>query len=174
MMAMVTQLLAIMVVVSGEIQRYLVFILVLLVEQLDISRFCSQIQSLADHGPNNNILYPQGPPFLVNRDSHEQSMQALTHSHHVDKRAKPYNQPSAKPNRMGNRFGAYPEITSHEDISTEEFTHKTPGRLPMTAGWAQQEQCKWSWSRRRADETYQCDSGELPHCPRYTGDLPAT
>ena len=26
-----------------------------------ISRFCSQMQSLADHGPNNNILYPHGP-----------------------------------------------------------------------------------------------------------------
>ena len=51
-----------------------------------ISRFCSQMQSLADHGPDNNILYPHGPPLLVNRDSHEQSMQALTHGHLVEKR----------------------------------------------------------------------------------------
>ena len=56
---------------------------------------------------------------------------------------------------MGNRFGAYPEVTSDEDISSEEFTHKTPGRLPMTAGWAQPDQPKWSWSRNRADEPYQ-------------------
>ena len=36
-----------------------------------ISRFCSQMQSLADHNPNNNILYPYGPQLLVTRDSHE-------------------------------------------------------------------------------------------------------
>ena len=31
-----------------------------------ISRFCSQMQSLADHGPHNNILYPYGLQLLVN------------------------------------------------------------------------------------------------------------
>ena len=36
-----------------------------------ICRFCSQMQSLAGHGPDNNILYPNGPQLLVNRDSHE-------------------------------------------------------------------------------------------------------
>ena len=51
-----------------------------------ISRFYSQMQSLADHGPNNHILYPHGPLLLVNRDSHEQSVQALTHGHYVEKR----------------------------------------------------------------------------------------
>ena len=118
-----------------------------------ISRFCSQMQSLADHGPNNNILYPHGPPLLVNRDSHEQSAQALTHGHHVDKKDISFTQP----NRMRNRFRAYPEVTSYKDISSEEFTPKTPGRLPMTAGWAQQGQLKWLWSRCRADEPCQCD-----------------
>ena len=54
-----------------------------------ISRFCSQMQSLADHGPDNNILYSHSLPFLVNRDSHEQSVQALTHGHHVDKWTNP-------------------------------------------------------------------------------------
>ena len=49
-----------------------------------ISRFCSQMQSLADKGPDNDMLYPHGPPLLVNRDSHEQSMQATTHSQHFD------------------------------------------------------------------------------------------
>ena len=29
-----------------------------------ISRFCSQMQSLADHGPDNNILYPHCPTTL--------------------------------------------------------------------------------------------------------------
>ena len=88
------------------------------------------MQSLADHGSDNNILYPHGPPLLVNRDSEEQSVQAFTYGHHVDKRDKSYNQPPAKPNRMGNRFGAYPEVTSDEDITIEEFTNKTLGRLP--------------------------------------------
>ena len=36
-----------------------------------ISRFGSQMQSLADHSPNNNILYPHGPQLLVNKDSNE-------------------------------------------------------------------------------------------------------
>ena len=53
--------------------------------------------------------------------------------------------------------GTYPEVTSDKDISSEEFTHKTPGRLPMTAGWDQQDQFKWSWSRSRADDPYQYD-----------------
>ena len=55
-----------------------------------ISGFCLQRQSLADHDPDNNILYQHGPPLLVNRDSHEQNTQALTHGHHVDKRDKSY------------------------------------------------------------------------------------
>ena len=92
------------------------------------------MQSLADHSPNDNILYPHGPQHLVNMDSHEQNMQALTPGHQVDKRDKPYTQPSAKPNRTGNRFKTYPEVTSDEDISSEEFMFKTPGRLPITAG----------------------------------------
>ena len=64
-----------------------------------ISRFCSQMQSLVDHGPNNNILYSHGPPLLVNRDIHEQNAQELTHGHHVDKKDKSYT----RPNRTGNR-----------------------------------------------------------------------
>ena len=118
-----------------------------------ISRFCSQMKSLADHGPDNNILCPHGSSLLVNRDSHEQSAQELTHGHHVDKNDKSYT----RLNRMGNRFRAYPEVTSDKDISSEEFTHKTRGRLPMAAGWAQQDQYKWSWSRSRADEPCQYD-----------------
>ena len=51
--------------------------------------------------PDNNILYPHGPQLLVNMDSHEQNMQALTPGHWVDKRDKPYIQSSAKPNRTG-------------------------------------------------------------------------
>ena len=113
------------------------------------------MQSLADHGPGNNILYPHGPQLLVNMDSHEQSMQALTPGHYVDKRDKPYTQSPCKHNRMGNRVGTCLEVTSDKDISSEESTHKTPGRLPMTAGWAQQDQFKWPGSRSRADGLYQ-------------------
>ena len=35
--------------------------------------------------------------------------------------------------------------------------HKTPGTLPMTAGKAQPDQLKWSWSRNSGDEPYQLD-----------------
>ena len=91
------------------------------------------MQSLADHGPDNNILYPHGPQLFVNRDSHKQNIQALTSGHYVDKRDKPYTQSPAKPNRIGNRLRAHPDPTPDEDISGEEYTHKTPGRLPITA-----------------------------------------
>ena len=94
---------------------------------------------------------------MVNRDSHEQGVQASTHGLYVDKRDKPYTQPPAKSNRTGNRFGAYPEVNSDKDISSDEFMHKTPGRLTMTAGRAQPNQLKWSWSRNKADELYQYD-----------------
>ena len=61
--------------------------------------FRSQMQTLVDHCPDNNTLYPHGPQLLVNRDSHEQKMQSSTPGHHVRKRDKPYTQSSAKPNR---------------------------------------------------------------------------
>ena len=41
-----------------------------------LSRFCSQMQSLAGHGPDNNMLYPHGLPSLVNNNNHEQNVQA--------------------------------------------------------------------------------------------------
>ena len=134
MVVMVTHLLAIMVVPSMEIQRYLVYFTWFACgTDGHISRFCSQMQSLADHSPDNSTLYPHGPQLLVNRDSHELNMQALTPGHQVDKRGKPSTQSSAKPNGTGNIFRTYPEVASDEDLSSEEFTHKTKGRLPMTA-----------------------------------------
>ena len=63
------------------------------------------MQSLADHIPYNNILYPHGSQLLANRDSHEQNVQALTPGHQIDKGDKPYTQSSAKPNRTGNNLG---------------------------------------------------------------------
>ena len=54
-----------------------------------ISQFCSQLQSLADHSPDNNILYPHDPPPLVSRDISEQSVQVSTNGHHVDKGTNP-------------------------------------------------------------------------------------
>ena len=63
---------------------------------------------------------------------------------------------------MENRFGAYPEVTFGKDISCEEFIHMIPGRLSMTAGCAQQDQLKQSWSRRRADEPCQYDQSDHP------------
>ena len=44
-----------------------------------LSRFCSQMQCLADCGPNNNMLYPHGLPPLVNNNSHDQDVQAVAH-----------------------------------------------------------------------------------------------
>ena len=35
------------------------------------------MQLLADHSPNNNILYPHGTQLFVKGDSHEQNVQAL-------------------------------------------------------------------------------------------------
>ena len=92
------------------------------------------MQSLADHSPNNNILYVHGTQLFMNRDTHVQNMQALTPGHQVDERDKPCTQSSAKPNRMGNRLRTYPELTSDKDISSEEFMPKTPGRFSMTVG----------------------------------------
>ena len=57
------------------------------------------------------------------------------------------------PNRIGNRCRALPEVTSDEDASTP----KTPGRLPMSGGWAKQDQLKLSWSKSRTDEPCQYD-----------------
>ena len=54
-----------------------------------ISRFCSQIQSLADHSSDNNILYPHGPQLLVCGDSHVQNVQALTPGHRLTKGTNP-------------------------------------------------------------------------------------
>ena len=99
-----------------------------------LSRFCSQMESSVDHSSNNNTLYPHGPQLLVNLGC-EQNVLALTPGHHDDKRDKPYTQSSAKSNRTDKRFGTYPEVTSNEDIFSEEFTHKIPSRSPMKAGW---------------------------------------
>ena len=38
-----------------------------------LSRFCSQMQTVVYHGPDNNILYPHVQQPLVTRDSHEQN-----------------------------------------------------------------------------------------------------
>ena len=97
-------------------------------------------------------------------------MQAVTQ--HVEKWSKPCTQQPAKHNRMGNRFQIYPEVTSDEGISSEDFTHETPGRLPMTAGWTQQDQFKWLRTRNRADEPYQHDqmsNWPLPQETQFSG-----
>ena len=67
-----------------------------------LSGFCSKIQSLADHSPDNNMLYPHGLLSLVNTYSHEQDVQAVTH--HIEKGDRPCTQPPAKCTRMRNRF----------------------------------------------------------------------
>ena len=157
MVVMVIHHSTIMVVVSVEIQWYLAYILVLLVEQKDM-------QTIADHGPDNNTLYPHGPQPLVTRDSNEQNAQVLTPGHHVDKRDRPLNWSSAKPNRNGKWFRTYPELNSDEDISSEEFMHRTPDRLPMTVGWVQQDQIKQLWSRGMVDDPYHYNqTSDWPH-----------
>ena len=67
-----------------------------------LARYCSQMQSLADCGPDNNMLYPHGLPPLVNNISHEQDVQAV--AQHVEKWDRPCTQSPAKCNRMRNRF----------------------------------------------------------------------
>ena len=80
----------IMVVASVEIQWYLVYILVFTCGTGGcLSRFCSQMQTLTDHGPGSNTLYPHGSQPLVTRDGNEQNAQAVTPGHHVDKMDQP-------------------------------------------------------------------------------------
>ena len=88
MVVMAAHLLTITTVASVEIQKYLVLNL-FCQGKTDghLSRFCSQMQSLADHGPDNNMLYPHGPSPFVNSYSHEQDMQAV--AHHVEKGTDP-------------------------------------------------------------------------------------
>ena len=69
---------------------------------MDGSRFCSQVQSSADHTPNSNMLYPHGLLPLVNSYSYEQDVQAV--AYHVEKGERLCTQPPAKCNRMRNRF----------------------------------------------------------------------
>ena len=52
-----------------------------------LSRFSSQMQSLADCGPSNNMLYPHCPPNLVSSYCHEQDMQPI--AHHTEKWNRP-------------------------------------------------------------------------------------
>ena len=98
------------------------------------------------------MLYPHSPPSLVNSYSHEQDMQAV--AHHVEKGDRPCTHPPAKHQRMRNLFWTYPEVTSDEDISSEDFFHESLGRLPITAGQTHQDQSEWSITRNRADEPY--------------------
>ena len=64
---------------------------------------------------------------------------------------------------MRDQFQAYPEVTSNEDISSEDLIYETLSRLPMTAGWTHQDQFEWSRTRNRADEPYQHDQmSDLP------------
>ena len=56
-----------------------------------LSRFCSQMQCLADHGPDNNMLYAHGPPCFINSYSHEHDIQAVTP--HVEKWDRSCTQP---------------------------------------------------------------------------------
>ena len=60
------------------------------------------MQSLADHGPDNDMLCPHGPPPFVNSYSHEQDVQTV--AHHVEKGDRPCTQPPVKHNRMRNLF----------------------------------------------------------------------
>ena len=84
------------------------------------------------------MLYQHGLPPFVNSYSHEQDMQAV--AHHIEKGERPCTQPSAKYTRVRNRFWAYSEVTSNEDVSSEDFIYETPSRMPMTAGQTHQDQ----------------------------------
>ena len=60
------------------------------------------MQSLADHGPNNHMLYPHGPLPFINSYSHEQDVQSV--AHHVKNGDRPCIQSPAKCNRTRNMF----------------------------------------------------------------------
>ena len=94
-----------------------------------LSRFCSQMQSLADCGPNNNMLYPHGLPVLVNNNSHEQDVQAA--DCYGKRRNRFCTQSFAKCNRRRNRFWAYSEVTSDEDVSIKGFVYESWNKIPM-------------------------------------------
>ena len=74
-----------------------------------LSRFCSQMQYLADCGPNSNMLYPHGLSPLINNNSHEQDVQVV--DHHVEKGDRPGSQSSSKCTKMRHRFEVYSEVT---------------------------------------------------------------
>ena len=126
-----------------------------------LARFCSQMQTLADCGPNNNMLYPHGLPPLVNNNSHEQDVQAI--AHHIEKGDRPCTQSYVKHNRMRSRSQAYLEVTSNEDVSSKDFIYKPQNRIPMTAGQTHQDQFKQLRTRNRADE---------PHLHDHMSDQP--
>ena len=70
--------------ISGDSQVYSIFTCFVCGTDGHLSRYCLQIQSLADCGPDNNMLYPHGLPHLVNNYSYVQDVQAVPH--HVEKR----------------------------------------------------------------------------------------
>ena len=70
--------------ICGDFEVSIVYACFVCGTDVHISRFCSQMQSLADHGPDNNMFYPHDPPPLVNSYSHEQNMQAVTY--HIEKK----------------------------------------------------------------------------------------
>ena len=125
-----------------------------------LARFCSQVQSLTDCGPDNNMLYTYGLPPLVNNNSHEQDVQAV--AHHVEKRDRPCTQSSAKCNRIW-KFWAHSEVMSDEDVSSKDFIYESWHIIPMTAGLAHQDQFKQLRTRNRADE---------PHLHYHMSDQP--
>ena len=53
-------------IISGNAEVSSVYICFVCGMDGHLSRFCSQMQSLADCGPNNNMLYPHGLQPLVN------------------------------------------------------------------------------------------------------------
>ena len=93
-----------------------------------------------------------GLPPLVNNYSHEQDVEAV--AHHVKKGDRPCTQSSAEHNRMRNRFQAYSEVMSDEDVSSKDFIYESQNRIPMTAGQAHHDQFEQLRSRNSADETH--------------------
>ena len=98
------------------------------------------------------MLYPHGLKSLVNNNSHEQDVQTI--ANHTENGDKPCTQPYVKCNRMRNKFQAYLEMMSDEDVSSEDFIYESQNRIAMAAGQPHQDQVKQLRTRNKADELH--------------------
>ena len=69
---------------------------------------------------------------------------------------------------MRNRFQAYSEMTSDEDISSKDYIYDSWNGIPITAGQAHQDQFEQLRTRIRADEQHLHDHMSNQPLPKET------